>query len=287
MRKLAWLALLVIVGTAAAAGPEAPGGLSRLEAAAQRSHLDESALMPVLSGLDQLQQEGLPTARYVDRMVECLSKGAPPERIKMRASFLLEETRTARVLVDGLKAQGLKGGGVSEGWSPVEEMADALTLGPITPEDLTHLAGELKTDRLERVLAGAHSLAHLRAIGLSSTSAHGLLAAMPGNLPDEELLRLPWTILVGRRCGMQNDEILKAIAQAAAKGKAPSDLARGWARDAGLRGPGMGGGMGRGPGGPGRGMGSGPAVGPGGPGQRGGPGGAGGPQGPGGSGGRR
>jgi hypothetical protein len=272
-----------MVGTAAAE-PAVPGGLSRLEAAAQRSHLDESALMPVLAGLDQLQQEGLPTARYVDRMVECLSKGAPPERVKMRVSFLLEETRTARLLVESLKAQGLRGGGVLEGWSPVEEMADALALGPIKPEDLTQLAGELKTDRLERVLAGVHSLAHLRAIGLSSASAHGLLAAMPGGLPDEELLRLPWAILVGRRCGMQNDEILKAIAQAAAKGEAPSDLARGWAREAGLRGPGMGRGMGWGAG---QGFGPGSSGGPGGPEQHGGPGGAGGPRGPGGPGGRR
>ena len=287
MRTIALLAILVMLSPApaAAAEPEAASALSRLTAAAERSQLGETSLMPVLAGLDQLQQEGLPTGRYVDRMVECLSKGAPADRVKTRASALLEETRTARVLVDGLKAQGLKGDEGSEGRSPVEELAGALEAGPLTPEDLAELAGELKTDRISRVLAGAHSLARLRAIGLSSAAAHGLLEAMRAKQPEEELLRLPWTILVGRRCGMDDAHILKAIAKAAAKGKAPSDLARGWASDAGLRGPGMG--HGWGPGGAGQGVGPGSSGGPGGPGQRGGPGGAGARQGPGGSGGRR
>jgi hypothetical protein len=284
-RPVVLLALMGLLSVAAAAsdGGDASAGLNRLTAAASRSGLTETDLAPVLAGLDQLQQEGLPTGRYVARMVECVAKGAPGESLRTRARLMVEGTRAARLLVAGLEAQGLKEDGRPGGWSPVEELADTLETGPVTPADLSALVRELKADRLDRVLAGAESLAHLQAIGISNRQAHELLSAMPAALPDGELVRLPWVVLVGRRCGMADADVLQALYRSAGTGTHPTALAREWARAAGLRGPGMGRGPGWGsqdPGGRGRGQGfgspgsGGPGGSPGGPGG-GGPGGGG------------
>lgn len=250
-RPMVLLALMGLLAAAPAAGMDVSSELNRLTAAASRSGMTDADLAPVLAGLDQLQQEGLPTGRYVARMVECVAKGAPGGSLRERVQRLVEGTRAARVLVAGLEAQGLKPGVRSEGWSPVEELADTLETGPVTPADLSALAREMRTDRLDRVLAGAESLAHLQAIGISNKKAHDLLAAMPANLPEGELIRLPWVVLVGRRCGMADADVLQALFRSAGTGVLPTALAKGWARQAGLRGPGMGRGMGWGPGGPG------------------------------------
>ncbi len=83
--------------------------MGRILAAAQRASTPEQALIPVLAGLDRLETSGLPTDRYVGRMVECISKGAPGERLKARAEGFVEDTSAARVLVDGLEAAGADG----------------------------------------------------------------------------------------------------------------------------------------------------------------------------------
>ena len=59
-----------------------------------------------LSSLDALETEGLPTERFVERMVECaFRKGASAERLRARAEGAVEDTRAARLLVDGMKAR--------------------------------------------------------------------------------------------------------------------------------------------------------------------------------------
>jgi hypothetical protein len=260
--------------SALSAQRDAGTDLGRLLAAAERSGLPEASLVPVLSGLDRLQQENLPTRRYVSRMVECLAKRAPSPFLEKLSARMVEETRAARLLVDGLKAQGLKDDGAAYHWSATEELADTLVTGPVSPADLNALVRELKTKRLPRVLAGAESLAHLRALGLRGRDAHGLLAAMPADLPDAEILKLPYVFLVGRRCGVADADVMRSLLLYAPKGVAPSSLAARWARQAGLGGPGLrkgpawghgagpGGTSGReGPGGPG---GSGRSDGPGG-----------------------
>ncbi len=283
MRKtIILLFTLFMIGTTLPAQQKTTGtDLGRLLATAERSHLPEASLVPVLSGLDSLQRENLPTERYVSRMVECLAKRAPNEFVRKLSERLVEETRAARLLVDGLKARGLKDENAAYHWSAVEELADTLETGPIAPADLAALVRELKTGRLPRVLAGADSLAHLRALGLRDRDAHGLLAAMPADLPDSEILRLPWVFLVGRRCGIADADVLRNLLRLSPSGVRPSALALKWARQAGLGGPGLRNGPawghGVGPGGAG-------GTGPSGSGREGGPGGADGREGPGGSG---
>ncbi len=281
-RVFVFLLILGLAATAPFAQRDEGTDLGRLLAAAERSNLPEASLVPVLSGLDRLQQENLPTRRYVARMVECLAKRAPSPFLEKLSVRLVEETRAARLLVDGLKAKGLKDNGAAYHWSATEELADTLDTGPVSPQDLNALARELKTDRLPRVLAGAESLAHLRALGLRDRDAHGLLAAMPRDLPDAEILKLPYVFLVGRRCGVGDADVMRMLLRTAPKGEAPSALARRWARQAGLGGPGLRNGPAWGHGaGPGGTAGSGSP----GAGREGGPGGSTGREGPGGTGG--
>ncbi len=290
-RTMVFILILGLAATTLYAQRRADTDLGRLLAAAERSGMPEASLVPVLSGLDQLQQEKLPTQRYVSRMVECLAKRAPSAFLETLSARLVEETRAARLLVDGLKAKGLKDDGAAYHWSATEELADTLETGPISPGDLNALVRELRTDRLPRVLAGAESLAHLRALGLRDRDAHGLLAAMPADLPDSEILKLPYVFLMGRRCGVADADVMRSLLRYAPTGVAPSSLAVKWARQAGLGGPGLRNGPawghGVGPGGTtGTGSpGSGREGGPGGSAGRENPGGAGGPGGSGGPGG--
>jgi hypothetical protein len=281
-RVIVFVFILGFAMSALSAQRDAGTDLGRLLAAAERSGLPEASLVPVLSGLDRLQQENLPTRRYVSRMVECLAKRAPSPFLEKLSARMVEETRAARLLVDGLKAQGLKDDGAAYHWSATEELADTLVTGPVSPADLNALVRELKTKRLPRVLAGAESLAHLRALGLRGRDAHGLLAAMPADLPDAEILKLPYVFLVGRRCGVADADVMRMLLRCARTGVRPSTLALKWARQAGLGGPGLRSGPawghGAGPGGVG-------GTGPSGSGRQSGPGGAGGREGPGGSGG--
>ena len=236
--------------------------IGRILAAAQRASTPEQALIPVLAGLDRLETTGLPTNRYVGRMVECISKGAPGERLKAQAEGFVEETAAARVLVEGLKAQGFSDNGGDYEWSAIEDMADTLDTGEITPTDLAAVGKAFKTRLLPRILSGAEALAHLRALRVGDKAALMLLQSVPGNLPDAEIRRLPSAFFVGRRCGMADADVLQALVRQVSTGALPSALMRQWAADAGLRGPGMGRGWGRGgQGGAGGGRGQGPGGG--------------------------
>lgn len=266
-----YLALIVALGAIAPRAQQAPASptpMGRILAAAQRVSTPEQALIPVLAGLDRLEASGLPTERYVERMVECISKGAPGERLKARSEGFVEETGAARVLVDGLKAQGLTETGADYEWSAIEDLADTLDTGEITAADLSSVRKALKSDLLPRVLSGAEALAHLRALRVGDKPALMLLQSVPGTLPNPEIRRIPSAFFVGRRCGMADADVLQALVRQVSSGALPSVLMRQWAADAGLRGPGAGRGYGwgRGKGGAGDGSGAGPGSGQGGPG---------------------
>jgi hypothetical protein len=256
------LALVALFGLAAVAvrGQQAPASSSpmgRILAAAQRASTPEQALIPVLSGLDRLESTGLPTERYVERMVECLSKGAPGERLKGRSEGLVEETGAARILVDGLKAQGLTESGTDYEWSAIEDLADTLETGEVNEADLSAVRKALKSDSLARVLAGAEALAHLRTMRVGDKPALMVLQAAPKDLPNTEVRRIPSAFFVGRRCGMADSDVLQALVRQMSSGVLPSALMHQWAADAGLRGPGAGRGWGGGRQGSGNGPGQG------------------------------
>lgn len=261
-----YLALIVTLGGAAPRAQQAPASptpMGRILAAAQRVSTPEQALIPVLSGLDRLEASGLPTERYVGRMVECISKGAPGERLKVRAEGLVEETGAARVLVDGLKAQGLTDSGTGYEWSAIEDLADTLDTGEITAADLSSVRTALKSDLLPRVLSGAEALAHLRTLRVGDKSALMILRTIPSTLSTSEIRRIPSAFFVGRRCGMADADVLQALVRQVSSGALPSALMRQWATDAGLRGPGAGRGYGwgRNRGASGDGSGAGPGAG--------------------------
>ncbi len=256
---------LLALAAAAQAPESSPTPMGRILAASQRASTPEQALIPVLAGLDQLDAAKLPTDRYTERMVECISKGAPADRLKARSEQMAQETAAARVLVDGLKAQGLKEAGADYEWSAVEDLADTLDTGEITGADLASVQKAVRSDQLPRVLAGAEALAHLRVMRVGDKSALMLLQSVPAGLSNAEIRRLPAAFFVGRRCGMADADVLQALVRQVAAGAQPSALMRQWAADAGLRGPGAGGagrgwGWGRGQGGSGGGRepGSGP-----------------------------
>jgi hypothetical protein len=263
MRIRVWIgiaALLCAVLPLPSAAQGVPSGKERILAAAQRSGMPEPAIAPALAGLDRLQAEGLPTARYVDRMVECAAKGAPPERLKGRAERLARGTESAGRLVEGLRSEGLKDRSDAYEWSAVEDLADTLDTGSILPADLSALRRALKTDLIPRVLAGAEALAHLRSLRVEDAAVMKLLETAPAALSGGEIRRLPSAFFVGRRCGKTDPEILQALSRQMALGEAPSKLVDQWASESGLRCPGAG--RGRGPGG-GKGMGPGHGQGPG------------------------
>ena len=83
--------------------------MGRILAAAQRTSTPESALIPALSSLDKLESDGLPTEHFVERMVECISKGASADSLRVRAEGTVEDTRAARLLVDGDEGAGAEG----------------------------------------------------------------------------------------------------------------------------------------------------------------------------------
>jgi hypothetical protein len=269
--SLASILALAAVALGAQQAPVPPSPMGRILAAAQRASTPEQALIPVLSGLDRLESSGLPTERYVQRMVECISKGAPGERLKTRSESFVEETGAARILVDGLKTQGLVDSGTDYEWSAVEDLADTLETGEITNADLAAVRKALKTDSLSRLLSGAEALAHLRSMHVGDKPALMVIQAVPGTLPNSEIRRIPSAFFVGRRCGMADADVLQALVRQVSTGALPSALMRQWAADAGLRGPGVGGGRGhgwgRGQGGPGDGSGGGPGSGQGGQGR--------------------
>jgi hypothetical protein len=245
-----------------------PTPMGRILAAAQRASTSEQTLIPVLSGLDRLESSGLPTERYVERMVECISKGAPGERLKARSEGFVEETGAARVLVDGLKLQGLSESEADYEWSAIEDLADTLDTGEISGADLAAVQKSLKSNSLSRVLSGAEALAHLRAMRVGDKAGFMVLQAVPNTLPNSEIRRIPSAFFVGRRCGMADADVLQAMVRQVSTGALPSALMRQWATDAGLRGPGAGRGRGwgrgRGDGGAGDGSGVGPGAGQGG-----------------------
>lgn len=271
--RLMLLSMVLVLGLAAEASraqqpTSSPTPMGRILTAAQRASTPEQALIPVLSGLDRLQSSDLPTERYVERMVECISKGAPGERLRARSEGLVEETGAARVLVDGLRSQGLSESEADYEWSAIEDLADTLDTGEITGADLAAVRKALKSNSLPRVLSGAEALAHLRAMRVGDKPALMVMQAVPNTLPNSEIRRIPSAFFVGRRCGMADADVLQALVRQVSTGALPSALMRQWATDAGLRGPGPGGGRGhgwgRGQGGSRDGSGGGPGAGQGG-----------------------
>jgi hypothetical protein len=297
MKKLwmvttALLLAMIQVATPRAQTAEVPQtGLGRILAAARRASTPEPVLIPALSSLEKLEADGLPTERFVERMVECISKGASAERLRIRAEGAVEDTRAARILVDGMKARGLKDSPSGYEWSAVEDLADTLETGEVSSSDMEAVQKALRTDLLSRVLAGGEALAHLRAMKVGDKAGLMVLGAAPVSLADQEIRRIPSAFFVGRRCGMADADVLQALVRQVGAGALPSALMRQWAEEAGLRGPGRGQGWGRQQGGPGRGWGSpgagssGAGAGGSGAGRDGGPGGSGGDRGDGGAGG--
>jgi hypothetical protein len=265
---LAFIVTLAVIAPRAQQATATPTPMGRILAAAQRASTSEQAIIPVLSGLDRLESSGLPTERYAERMVECISKGAPGERLKARSEGFVEETGAARVLVDGLKAQGLSESEADYEWSAIEDLADTLDTGEITSADLASVRKALKSNSLSRVLSGAEALAHLRAMRVGDKPALMVIQAVPNTLSNSEIRRIPSAFFVGRRCGMADADVLQALVRQVSTGALPSALMRQWATDAGLRGPGPGGGRGqgwgRGQGGPRDGSGGGAGAGQGG-----------------------
>jgi len=286
------LSLLQVTALLAQSAEASQTGMGRILATAKRASTPESALIPALSSLDVLEGEGLPTERFVERMVECISKGASAEGLRARAEGAVEDTRAAHLLVDGMKARGLKDSPSGYEWSAVEDLADTLETGEVTSSDLDAVQKALRTDLLPRVLAGGEALAHLRVLKVGDKATLMVLGAVPVSLDDKEIRRIPSAFFVGRRCGMADADVLQALFRQVGAGALPSALMRQWAEEAGLRGPGAGRGQGWGrqQGGPGRGWGP-PGAGSSGAGSggsgSGGDGGSGGSGGPGGSGGGR
>jgi hypothetical protein len=287
-RALAHVLLLALLAIPVARVAQEPVStdLNRLFAAARRAGLQEADLLPVLDTLGQLQAQSLPTGRYVEKALECMAKGCAPAVLAERAKSVAGQTQSAGRLVRELEDAGLKGGAVPGGDNPVEDLADTLQTAPLTAADLAEIRKALKTDQFQRVLAGADAFAHLGRQRVEAPAAFQLLSAAPAKLPDRDLRFLPRAFCMGRRAGLQDAEIQKALVRGMAKGASPYDLMQEWAQEAGYRGPGCGPGPGRGHGrgqGQGQGMGSGQGAGQGsGQGWRGG---SGSPQGPGGSGG--
>ena len=213
-------------------------GVDRIRAAAVRVGLSSDQIAPALAGLSRLEADGLPTGRYTDRIVEFIAKRGGPEMLAARSRKLEQETRSAKeILADPSVSELSSPDQAPSGWDPIEDLADALQSSPMSPEDLLDVGKNLNSESLPRILAGADALAHVRRMGLEDELARRLLSSAR-QLAEAEIRAFPSALFTGRRCGMEDGEIVQEVIKQVEKGKTPSEIAKKWSQSPSYRGRG-------------------------------------------------
>lgn len=254
VRSALWMALILAAGGAwgqDATGPSA-AGLDRIRTAAARKGVPESTIAPLLSRVNRLASEGLPTGRFIDVMVEGISKGASPQALTERADSLDAALVNAQRSLGQVEGRGMKDDFTGSGRNPIEDLSESIEAG-LKNGDLEEVKANLQTESLSRLLAGADALAHLRAARFPAPAAERLLKAVSARTPDSEIRLLTLAVLSGRKQGLSDDAIAATMGRQMKGGMVPSAVAGTWGmkegKDGAMQGMGQGQAKGMGSGG--------------------------------------
>ena len=171
-----------------------------------RSAFPEEVARRLEGLISSAEREGVPRSLLVDKALEGVAKGAPPEQVLETVSTLAEELRTARVLV-----------GPSASAEAVGAAAEALRAG-VDRGAIRALADEGGADLAVMLLVAGELVQE----GVRPEEARSVLeAAVEQGMQGDGLLSLPRALRRRVRDGAAPPEAASSLMQALRQGRPP------------------------------------------------------------------